>query len=82
MTEVREGVRVLDLAHVVASPRCARGLAGLGVAGFQIEKPGGGDETRRTGPSGGDPARGGRSIAVEIRQSEWPMLALPLHVAR
>lgn len=82
MTEVRGGVRVLDLARVVASPRCARGLAGLGVAGLQIERPGSGDDTRRVGSSGGDPARGGRSIVLAVQPSEWPMLAQPLHVAR
>ena len=82
MTEVRGGLRVLDLARVVARHRCARRLAGLGVAGLQIDKSDSGDDIRRVAPSGGDPARGGCAIAVEIRQSEWPMLAQPLHVAR
>ncbi|MBN1613778.1 MAG: CoA transferase [Deltaproteobacteria bacterium] len=49
-----EGIRVLELAHVVAGPYCAKLLSDLGSDTIKIEAPGTGDETRTSGPFPGD----------------------------
>ena len=45
-----EGVKVLDLTHYIAGPFCTKLLAGYGADVIKIEKPGGGDPSRRLGP--------------------------------
>ncbi|MFV0298717.1 MAG: CaiB/BaiF CoA transferase family protein [Hyphomicrobiaceae bacterium] len=44
------GMRVLDLAHVMAGPTCARMLADMGADVVKVEKADGGDDTRRLLP--------------------------------
>ena len=44
------GLRVLDLARVLAGPTCAQILADLGADVVKIERPGSGDDTRLWGP--------------------------------
>jgi crotonobetainyl-CoA:carnitine CoA-transferase CaiB-like acyl-CoA transferase len=72
---------VLDLSRVLAGPWCTQLLADLGADVIKIEKPGGGDDTRRWGPpflkdtAGRDTAesayylgcnRGKQSVAVDF----------------
>jgi crotonobetainyl-CoA:carnitine CoA-transferase CaiB-like acyl-CoA transferase len=44
------GVRVLDLSRILAGPWATQVLADFGAEVFKIEKPEGGDDTRRWGP--------------------------------
>src|ERR1700712_4052445 len=76
---------VLDLSRVLAGPWCTQLLADLGAPVIKIEKPGGGDDTRRWGPpflkdrDGNDTGesayylacnRGKLSVAVDFTQPE------------
>ncbi len=81
MAGVLDGVKVLDLTRVVAGPWCTQTLADLGATVIKVEKPDGGDDTRRVAPYAG-PARHGdsafflgvnrgkQSITVDISQAE------------
>ena len=75
------GLRVLDLARVLAGPTCAQILADLGADVVKIERPGSGDDTRLWGPpwlpdANGEPTadstyfssanRNKRSIAIDL----------------
>jgi crotonobetainyl-CoA:carnitine CoA-transferase CaiB-like acyl-CoA transferase len=44
------GLRVIELAHVMAGPTCGRLLADLGAEVIKIEKPPYGDDTRKMAP--------------------------------
>ena len=75
-----EGIRVVELARVLAGPWCGQLLADLGAEVFKVERPGAGDDTREwgppfvTGPHGDNLGaayyhscnRGKRSIAIDI----------------
>lgn len=52
MSNALEGVRVLDLANVLAGPFCAYQLALLGAEVVKVEVPGGGDLARQLGADG------------------------------
>ena len=86
MTKVLEGIRVIDLSHVVAGPLASFFLAQLGAEVIKIEKPVGGDVMRAGGNSreGDTPAgfaalnAGKRSMAVDIRNPEGAALVREL----
>ncbi|MCW3834925.1 CaiB/BaiF CoA transferase family protein [Sphingomonas canadensis] len=79
-----EGIRVLELARILAGPWCGQLLADLGAEVIKVERPGEGDDTRHWGPPfliGPDGAnldaayyhscnRGKRSIAVDLTTTE------------
>ncbi len=79
-----EGVRVIELARVLAGPWAGQMLADMGADVIKVENPDGGDDTRAWGPpfvtgTGGDNLsaayyhstnRGKRSIAVDLKTEE------------
>src|SRR5579863_3468100 len=77
------GLRVLDLARVLAGPYAAMLLGDLGAEVIKVERPGTGDDTRHWGPpfvqAAGDGAestyflsvnRGKRSVAVDLKDPD------------
>jgi formyl-CoA transferase len=73
------GVRVLDLARVLAGPYAAMLLADLGAEVIKVERPGTGDDTRSWGPPFAGPEdgrqstyflsvnRGKRSVTIDLK---------------
>ena len=89
MAKVLEGIRILDLTRVIAGPWCTQTLADLGAEVFKVEKPEGGDDTRRVGPFvqsavEGDSAffmgvnRNKRSVTIDISTPEGSALVREL----
>ncbi len=78
------GLRVIELARILAGPWCGQLLADLGAEVIKIEKPDGGDDTRHWGPpflndaDGNDrdaayfhaANRGKTSVAIDIASAE------------
>src|SRR5438477_9739018 len=54
------GVRVLELARILAGPWAGQTLADLGADVIKVERPGEGDDTRGWGPPFMEAADGGR----------------------
>lgn len=50
MSQLLDGVRVLDLSRILAGPWATQVLADFGADVLKIERPGAGDDTRRWGP--------------------------------
>ena len=78
-----EGVKVLDLTQIMAGPYCTMMLADMGADVVKVEKPNGGDDTRRMGPPfiEGESAaflginRNKRSIVIDLRSDAGRELA-------
>ncbi len=78
-----DGVKVLDLTQIMAGPYCTMMLADMGADVIKVEKPGGGDDTRRMGPPfiEGESAaflginRNKRSIVIDLRSEHGRGLA-------
>jgi crotonobetainyl-CoA:carnitine CoA-transferase CaiB-like acyl-CoA transferase len=83
------GLRVIDMARVLAGPTCAQILADLGADVIKIERPGTGDDTRLWGPpwlpgADGNPSqdstyfssanRNKRSIAIDLANDDGTTL--------
>ncbi len=70
-----DGVTVVDCSQILAGPFCTMHLADMGANVIKVEKPRGGDDTRRMGPPflGGESAaflqlnRNKRSIVLDLR---------------
>lgn len=81
------GLRVLDLTQVVAGPYCTLMLADMGAEVVKIERPGHGDDLRRTVPYKGREGhhdyfnalnRSKKSIALDLKHEAQRALALRL----
>lgn len=78
MIDALHGVRVLDLTRILAGPYGTLLLADLGAEVLKVERPGAGDDTRRTGPHfiAGESLyflsvnRGKRSVALDLQRPE------------
>ena len=78
-----ERVKVLDLTQIMAGPYCTMMLADMGADVVKVEKPNGGDDTRRMGPPfiEGESAaflginRNKRSIVIDLRSDPGRELA-------
>jgi crotonobetainyl-CoA:carnitine CoA-transferase CaiB-like acyl-CoA transferase len=74
MPSVLDGIRVVDLTEALAGPYCTMILGDLGADVIKVERPQGGDQSRKWGPPfiGGESAyflavnRNKRSITVDI----------------
>jgi crotonobetainyl-CoA:carnitine CoA-transferase CaiB-like acyl-CoA transferase len=75
-------VRVLDASQVMAGPYCCSLLGDMGAEVIKVEKPAGGDDSRRMGPPflGGESAaflamnRNKRSLALDLKQADGQAL--------
>ena len=74
MAQPLAGVRVIELAHVMAGPVCGRMLADMGADVVKVEPPGTGDPTRAFAPRMGEAAaafvmmnRNKRGIVVDLK---------------
>ena len=73
-----EGIRVLDTTQILAGPFCTMLLGDMGADVIKVEKPHGGDDTRRMGPPfvGHDAAaflminRNKRGIVLDLKKTE------------
>jgi crotonobetainyl-CoA:carnitine CoA-transferase CaiB-like acyl-CoA transferase len=80
MTQARrplEGIRVLELAQVVAGPFCGTLMAEFGAEVIKIEMPGRGDDLRRLGPS-----EDGHSYWFAQDNRNKKLLTLDLHLPK
>lgn len=86
MSKPLEGVRVLDLSHVIAGPLASFYLAQMGAEVIKIEPPNGGEvmRTSKSASEGDTPAgfvacnAGKRSLALDIRTPEGAELVRSL----
>src|SRR5438874_9787951 len=80
MTEPRlplQGIRVLELAQVVAGPFCGTLMAEFGAEVIKTEMPGRGDDLRRLGP-----AEQGHSYWFAVDNRNKKLMTLDLHVPK
>ena len=70
-----EGIRVLELAQVVAGPFCGTLMAEFGAEVIKTEMPGRGDDLRRLGPS-----EEGTSYWFAVDNRNKKLMTLDLHV--
>ena len=78
MPSVLDGIRVVDLTEALAGPYCTMILGDLGADVIKVERPQGGDQSRKWGPPfiGSESAyflavnRNKRSITVDIASAE------------
>ncbi|PYE39471.1 crotonobetainyl-CoA:carnitine CoA-transferase CaiB-like acyl-CoA transferase [Rhizobium sp. PP-F2F-G20b] len=89
MTEIKQtvkpldGIKVLDLARVLAGPLCSAMLADLGATVTKIEIPNGGDDSRAFSPHiGGESSyfmqvnRGKKSVTLDLKSDKGRNLLL------
>ncbi|MET0818112.1 MAG: CoA transferase, partial [Solirubrobacteraceae bacterium] len=71
MTGALDGLRVLELTHVMAGPFCGQVLADMGADVIKVEPPGTGDSSRRSMGTGAFLAvnRNKRSVALDLKDA-------------
>jgi crotonobetainyl-CoA:carnitine CoA-transferase CaiB-like acyl-CoA transferase len=72
-----DGIRVLELAQVVAGPFCGTLMAEFGAEVIKTEMPGRGDDLRRLGPS-----EGGHSYWFAVDNRNKKLMTLDLHLPK
>jgi formyl-CoA transferase len=79
------GIRVLDLSRALAGPFCTQMLGDMGAEIIKVERPDGGDETRRWGPFWNETScyflaanRNKKSIAIDLKSRDGQKIALNL----
>src|ERR1051325_7782050 len=72
-----DGLRVLDLAQVVAGPFCGTLMAEFGAEVIKTEMPGKGDDLRRLGPS-----EDGVSYWFAVDNRNKKLMTLDLHLPK
>jgi formyl-CoA transferase len=72
-----EGIRVLELAQVVAGPFCGTLMAEFGAEVIKTEMPGRGDDLRRLGPS-----EDGHSYWFAVDNRNKKLMTLDLHLPK
>lgn len=72
MSKALEGVRVVDLTHVLAGPTCTMFLADLGAEVIHIE-PFHGDDSREYGPFAGEPDKNRSGYFISLNRNKKSM---------
>jgi crotonobetainyl-CoA:carnitine CoA-transferase CaiB-like acyl-CoA transferase len=72
-----DGIRVLELAQIVAGPFCGTLMAEFGAEVIKTEMPGRGDDLRRLGP-----AENGHSYWFAVDNRNKKLMTLDLHVPK
>ena len=81
-----EGMKVVELAHMMAGPTAGLLLSDMGADVIKLEKPKGGDDTRKLIPPSinGEPAsfmilnRGKRGVALDIKSTQGKAVLLKI----
>merc|ERR1740117_387247 len=68
-TPILQGIKVVELATVIAAPSCAAVLADFGADVTKIEAPSG-DMWRAFGPNFGNENRGKKSVVIDTKNPE------------
>ncbi len=86
MIKPLEGMKVVELAHMMAGPTAGLLLSDMGADVIKLEKPKGGDDTRKLIPPAinGEPAsfmilnRGKRGVALDIKSPQGKSVLLKI----
>jgi CoA:oxalate CoA-transferase len=82
MQKALEGIRVIDLSHVLAAPTTTMFLADLGAEVIHLEPPQG-DDSREYGPFAGEPGKNRSGYFISLnRNKESLVLNLKLEAGR
>ena len=73
MRHALEGVRVIDLSHVLAAPTATMFLADLGAEVIHVEPPSG-DDAREFGPFVGKPGKDSSSYFISLNRNKKSMI--------
>jgi CoA:oxalate CoA-transferase len=73
MGKALEGIRVIDLSHVLAAPTCSMFLADLGAEVIHIEPPHG-DDAREFGPFIGEPDKNRSGYFISLNRNKKSMV--------